>query len=94
MQPFGEPVKTVFRTSEPFRVWGTKALKMHVEADDWANAGEEYYVRVGLENVSDIPIYNVSLIAEGLNYRLRDDQLPYAEIEELKPGQTLWLEFS
>ena len=94
LQPFGEPVKTVFRTSEPFRVWGTQALKMHIEADDWAIAGEEYYVKVGLENVSDIPVYNAKLlIAEGLNYRLRDDQPPYAEVKELKPGQTLWLEF-
>ncbi|NLX77891.1 MAG: PKD domain-containing protein [Clostridiaceae bacterium] len=94
LQPFGEPVKTIFRTSEPFCVWGTQALKMHIEADDWAIAGEEYLVKVGLENVSDIPVYSVKLlIGEGHNYKLRDNVLPYAEVKELMPGQTVWLEF-
>jgi fibronectin type 3 domain-containing protein len=57
LQPFGDPVKTTFKTKEPFRVWGEDALKMHVIAQDNAHKGYPYKVIFELENVSDIPVY-------------------------------------
>ena len=49
------------QTATPLKVWGGSALTMTVDADDSATADYPYNMRVGLTNVSDIPIYNPSV---------------------------------
>ncbi|MHB1125645.1 MAG: fibronectin type III domain-containing protein [Bacillota bacterium] len=96
LQPFNDPVQTIFRTSEPFRVWGDDALKMHVDAQGRADQGYPYHVRFGLENVSDVPVYNatIELKDQGKqNYIYAPNQELVKTIRELPPGQTLWAEY-
>ena len=93
LQPFNDLVKTVFNTREPFRVWGDDALKMHIDTQNRADQGYPYNARFGLENVSDIPVYNASieLIDAGKqNFIYAPNQELTKSITELKPGETVW----
>jgi hypothetical protein len=57
LQPFEKPVKTIFRTSEPFKVWGGSAVEITVEAEEIAYSDtlysrcSPYYVRFGVKNI-------------------------------------------
>ncbi|KJS70576.1 MAG: hypothetical protein JL56_16630 [Desulfotomaculum sp. BICA1-6] len=96
LQPFGDPVKTIFRTKEPFRVWGEDALQMHVITQDRTDNGHPYNLRLGMENVSDAPVYNLSLklFDEGKqNYIYAPNQELEKSIRELLPGETLWKDY-
>lgn len=96
LQPFGDPVQTIFRTKEPFKVWGDDALQMHVQAQDGAWRGYPYHLRLGLENVSDVPVYNaaVELYDYGKqNYLYAPNQELVRSIRELPAGQTLWADY-
>jgi len=93
LQPFGDPVQTIFRTQEPFRVWGEDALKMHVDTQDRADQGYPYHVRFGLENVSDVPVYNAAIELKDeskQNYIYAPNQELVKTIQELPAGQTMW----
>ena len=59
LMPFVEPVKAVFKTTEPFKVWAGSALHIYAEAEDAAYIGEQYYVQFRITNESDIPVYNL-----------------------------------
>ena len=47
--------------SAEVHVWGGSALQITVDADDAAYSGCAYRVRVGVTNVSDIPVYNLGV---------------------------------
>ncbi len=96
LQPFNDLVQSIFRTKEPFRVWGDDALRMHVETQNRADQGYPYNVRFGLENVSDIPVYNAAIeLKDGgkQNYIYAPNQELAKSITELKPGETFWADY-
>ena len=72
LEPIGAPLSMVARTAPgALKVWGGDALTMRVLAEERLLDGHPYRVVVEMENVSDIPVYNlaVELKEEGkLNY--------------------------
>jgi PKD repeat protein len=46
--------------SNTFHVYGSNTVKMHIEADDYAYEGEDYYTSVSFENKSAITMNNMS----------------------------------
>jgi fibronectin type 3 domain-containing protein len=97
LQPFGDPVKATFKTKEPFRVWGDDVLRMHIISQDRADVGHPYYVRLELENVSDIPVYYpaIELVENGKqNYFYAPNQNLEKTVEELPAGQKLVKEYT
>lgn len=96
LQPFCEPVKKVFITKEPFRVWGEDALFMHIYAQDQADVGYPYNLTLEMENVSDAPVYNLSLalLEEAKqSFIYAPNQELSTTIRELPPGATLRKEY-
>jgi hypothetical protein len=96
LQPFCEPLKKIFRTKRPFRVWGEDALFMHIYAQDGADIGYPYNLTLEMENVSDAPVYNLSLaLLEDAkqNYIYAPNQELLASIIELPPGERLRKEY-
>ena len=93
LQPFDRSVSLFAETAEPLKVWGGSALEMTVQADQFLTQYAPYRVRIGLRNVSDIPVYNpsVELIEDGrfgYIYQARQ-QLEYGTAR-VEPGQTFW----
>ena len=73
-------------------MWGSSALKLIVDADQTASIGYPYHVRVGLKNVADVPVYNVSLelLDNGRkNFIYQPQQKLAYSTGELDPGKTL-----
>ena len=74
-------------------VWGGSALHMYVDADATATKGKPYLVRVGLTNVSDIPIYDagIQLFTQGSSGYIYQpgQQLSYGTAV-IEPGATFW----
>ena len=72
LEPIGAPLSMVARTAPgALKVWAGDALFMRVLAEERLIDGHPYRVVVEMENVSDIPVYNlaVELKEEGkLNY--------------------------
>ncbi|NLY43091.1 MAG: PKD domain-containing protein, partial [Clostridiaceae bacterium] len=96
LQPFGDAVYATFMTKEPFRVWGDDAIKMHIDAQDRSDKGYPYHVRFGIENISDIPVYNASfkLLEQGKqNYIYAPNQQLEVFTRELPAGETLWADY-
>ena len=93
LQPLGISVAMEADSTSPLHVWGGSAVSMTVNVDDSESQGYPYHVSIGLTNVSDIPVYNVSaqLLTQGMvNYIYQpDQQLTYTDAE-LDPGQTFW----
>lgn len=93
IQPFDDPVKSIFKTKDPIKVWAEEAMVMHIVAEDWAFNNSSYTVYFGLENVANFPIYNPHItIDEGKGYTIKKVQEAESTKEELKPGQIHWLE--
>ena len=62
---FNEPVKASFKTDEPIKVYGLSAMKMIVEVSEEIEC-DAFYFSIGLENVSDVDIYNPCLDFNGI----------------------------
>ncbi|HEX9063379.1 MAG TPA: lectin-like protein, partial [Clostridia bacterium] len=95
LQPFKDAVKANFKTDSTFKVWGDDALRMHIDAQERADKGYPYHVRFGIENVSDTPLYNVSIVLKdntNQNYIYAPDQNLENSIKELPAGKTIWLD--
>ncbi|RKQ87756.1 carboxypeptidase family protein [Solirubrobacter pauli] len=65
MAPFNTRVVLRGETASPFRVWGLSALQLVIDTDDEAKDLHPQTMRVGLKNVSDVPVYNASLELKG-----------------------------
>ena len=93
LEPIGAPLSMVARTAAgALKVWGGDALSMRVLAEERLIEGHPYRVVVEMENVSDIPVYNlaVELKEEGkLNYIYQPREELTRSIAELAPGETL-----
>ena len=97
LNPGGFPLSFPISTDpEAIHVWGGSALQMTVDTDDQANLGDPYLVRIGLTNVSDIPVYNpgVTLLNSGrLNYIYQPGQPLTYSTDTIEPGQTFWTDY-
>lgn len=65
LAPFDAPVRATARTATPLRVWGADALRLVVDAETDAFAYYPYRVRVGLRNISNVPVHNVEIALSG-----------------------------
>jgi hypothetical protein len=93
LQPFGDPVSIEATTATPLHVWGGSAVTMTVDADASASIDYPYNLRVGLTNVSDIPVYNPSVSlyqASGTNYIFQPQQQETYSEAVLQPGETFY----
>ena len=94
LQPFNAAVDLEAKLASPLHVWGASALKFHVQADSGSlTEGVPYHVRIGLENVADIPLYNLAVAIdsnEHANFIFQPSQQFEAETGELKPGETFY----
>ncbi|GAA3537967.1 carboxypeptidase regulatory-like domain-containing protein [Nocardioides daeguensis] len=61
LQPFDLPINITALAKNPIKVWGGSAFKLKVHADKYVTRDHPYHVRVGIENVADVPMYNVTL---------------------------------
>jgi hypothetical protein len=96
LKPFEENISTVFKTQEPFRVWGDDAIKIHVDAQERADMGAPYHVRFGIENVADVPVYNPAIElkdATKQNYIYGPNQELVKMQTELPAGETFWSDY-
>ncbi|MCX7922713.1 MAG: PA14 domain-containing protein [Clostridia bacterium] len=92
LQPFGDEVKSVFNTEQPFKVWGDDALSISYQPQAWAEEGKPYHLMISVSNVSDIPLHELTVrIREGANYSIANGAMK--AIPELQPMQTEWLDF-
>jgi hypothetical protein len=97
LDPIGVPIAFQIATqSAAIHVWGGSAIQMTVDADDHANAGDPYLVRVGLTNVADVPVYNagVELLTQGRSgYIYQPDQQLEYSTAVIEPGDTFWTDY-
>ncbi len=71
-------------------------LRIRVDTQDRADQGYPYHVRYGLENLSDIPVYNAALELkeEGKqNYIYAPNQQLSQSVTELPAGETRWFDY-
>ena len=93
LEPFGDPVSIEATTATPLHVWGGSAVTMTVDADATATADYPYNIRVGLTNVSDIPVYNPSVTLYqqgGINYIFQPQQQGTYSAAVIEPGETFY----
>jgi PKD repeat protein len=93
LDPVGLPVSLHAATVEPLKVWGTSALHLVVDVDKATNRHSPYHVRVGVENVADVPVYNagIELLKQGKQHYIYQPREHYAqETDEIGPGDTWW----
>ena len=92
LQPFGDPISIRAASATPLHVWGGSAFKLTVDADDRADSTYPYHVSVGVENVADVEMYNVSLelLKKGkLNYIYQPREQLAVSTDTLSPGESL-----
>lgn len=97
LAPFDSPIQIDATTAEPLKVWAGSALKMIVEADDDAGLHSPYRVRIGLENVADIPVYNASIgmnPAVHANFIYQPREIYDQSHDEIAPGETWWSDYT
>ena len=83
MLPFGDTFEYTYETQEPLKVYAGSAMHLTFYAPDSAFTGEEYTVRIELENVSDKTLYNVThAITDVDQYRVTEYSDGMIEIEE------------
>ncbi len=81
---------------DPLKVWGASAVEMTISAEDGLDHGFPYNVRVGLKNVSDIPVYNATaeLLEKGrLGYIYQPRERLVQSTAVLAPGETFWADY-
>jgi hypothetical protein len=94
LEPFKAPVDLLAGLVKPLRVWGIEALKLRVQADSgYLAEGRPYHVRLGIENVADVPLYNVELsLNPDIHERFifQPGQRFSEKLGEIKPNETTY----
>lgn len=104
----GDVLEAEFQTHEPIEVLAGNAMHLYITVEDKTWENDIYNVIFELKNVSDWPVYNLSLkLDQEQQYRVTkkngtettkeylDEELEhYVETESLLPGESLVLEFS
>lgn len=93
LDPVGRPVNILATTARPLKVWGGSAIRFKVDIDDEVRRGHPLKVRVGMENVADVPVYNanIELLREGrVGYIEQPRQERSFGTHEIAAGTTWW----
>lgn len=94
LDPVGSSVRLSAESVRPLKVWGADALNLRVRAQKQVRSGRPYRVTVGIENVSDVPMYNAGFELDelggdgGFEYAPWTDRAPMTE--EIAPHETWW----
>jgi hypothetical protein len=95
LEPFNAPVSVQAALANPLKVWGKEAMTLKVKADEGKlHEGVPYHVYVGVENKSDVPLYNVNLTIEEEpheHFIFQPEQQFSEQVGELKPGETFFV---
>ena len=95
LEPFSAPVSVQAALANPLKVWGKEAMTLKVKADEGKlHEGVPYHVYVGVENKSDVPLYNVNLTIEEEpheHFIFQPEQQFSEQVGELKPGETFFV---
>jgi Bacterial Ig-like domain (group 3)/PKD domain len=95
LEPFDAPVAVQAALANPLKVWGKEAMTLKVKADEGKlHAGVPYHVYVGVENKSNVPLYNVNLTIEETpheHFIFQPEQQFSELVGELKPGETFFV---
>jgi PKD domain/IPT/TIG domain len=95
LEPFDAPVSVQAALANPLKVWGKEAMTLKVQADEGKlHEGVPYHVYVGVENKSDVPLYNVALTIEEnphVSFIFQPEQQFSELVGELKPGETFFV---
>jgi hypothetical protein len=95
LEPFDAPVSVQAALANPLKVWGKEAMTLKVKADEGKlHEGVPYHVYVGVENKSDVPLYNVNLTIEEnphVSFIFQPEQQFSELVGELKPGETFFV---
>ena len=95
LEPFEAPVSVQAALANPLKVWGKEAMTLKVQADKGKlHEGVPYHVYVGVENKSDVPLYNVALTIEEtphVSFIFQPEQQFSELVGELKPGETFFV---
>lgn len=96
LDPVGSSLLFEAQTTTPLKVWGAEAVNVRVRAQREVRAGRPYRVVVGLENISEVPVYNAGFEFGELG---GDDVFTYAPwtdrnpgVGEIAPTTTWWTE--
>ncbi|HEY3484993.1 MAG TPA: Ig-like domain-containing protein, partial [Ilumatobacteraceae bacterium] len=96
LEPLGVPVLLTARTNDPLKVWGTDAVNVRVRAQQQVRKGKPYLVRLGIENVSDGPIYNVAAELGDLGGDADFEYAPWTSrrltADQVDPQTTTWFD--
>ena len=94
LEPTGLPIGPLVATTEtPLKVWGLDAIDFLIEADDSLTRLSPYHVRVGMKNVSDVPVYNARIAygeSDGTDYWYQPEEDLVYTTQEIAPGETFW----
>ena len=61
IEPIGSSLRLAAASKDPIKVWGTDAINVRANAERVVRKGKPYRILVGLENISDAPVYNAGL---------------------------------
>jgi hypothetical protein len=89
-----DDVPVQFDATTRIKVWAGDAVELLVQAEDAAYAHHPYRVRLGLKNVSDVPVYlagvGLSRPAGTPTYIFQPDQTMLFSTPRIDAGQTWW----
>ena len=102
LMPFDEQFGYEYTTDEPVKVYAGNALQMNIVVPAIASYGEDYTVKIEIENVSDKSVYNLSntidktlqskflsVGTDGYEKYFEENAIGYIAVEELKPGEKI-----
>ncbi|MGK2950648.1 MAG: Ig-like domain-containing protein, partial [Acidimicrobiales bacterium] len=96
LDPVGSPILLRARTTTPLKVWGEDAVNVRVRAQQQVRKDKPYLVRVGIENVSDWPIYNLGLELGNLAGDANFEYAPWTDrtpgTDAIEPQTTTWFD--
>ncbi len=102
LMPFDEQFCYEYSTDEPVKVYAGDALEMNIVVPSTAAYGEDYTVKIEIQNVSDRTIYNLTnstdkivqskflyVDEKGYEKYFEENALGYVKVDELKPGEKI-----
>ncbi len=104
VMPFEEPIDDLFVAEDKLQVWAGDALHLHFEFPNAAYHAEDYPIRITLENVSDITLYNINhmvQIEQGMKVyysdgtskeRIETSEWESVGVEKFNPGDQIIIE--
>jgi flagellar hook assembly protein FlgD/PKD repeat protein len=97
LEPTGSSIVLDAATSpNALHVWGGSALHLIVDTDASAVAGSPYRVRIGLQNVADVPMFNpaVTFLEQGrVNYIYEPGEILTDGTAVIQPGATYYTHY-